>query len=425
MAKKLLDSKLLYVILSVILAFCLWYYVTTVEGDTSTNIVNNIPVTFLGEDVLRENGLMITSETPRVSVEFEANRITLGKLNLDTITASVDVSILTQEGAFPLGYELSYSGVSTSSFTVLEKRPMNITINVERYVTREIEIRGAFTGQQADGYIIDLENGQPKFEFTPATITVSGRASDVERISHALVTVDNDILSETIRGDFPYELIGADGEPLDRASLNIECSTETVATVLRVKQVVSLPLTVTFEDGGGATLAENVTWDIEPKTITVAGEAADLESLIARGELNVGAIDLAEIVQTGETVEIKRTIPLAEELTNVDGVTEATITLTINGLATRTFEVTDFTIQNKPEGYNARIVTKALTVTVRGKEEELEQISAANLRVVADLSDINLSPGQYTIEAKIYFDGTGSAGVVETNYLLAVRLSRQ
>ena len=52
MPKKLLDSKLLYVIFSVVMAFTLWCYVTTVEGVTDTEVISNIPVEFEGEDIL-------------------------------------------------------------------------------------------------------------------------------------------------------------------------------------------------------------------------------------------------------------------------------------------------------------------------------------------------------------------------------------
>ena len=55
--------------------------------------------------------------------------------------------------------------------------------------------------------------------------------------------------------------------------------------------------------------------------------------------------------------------------------------------------------------------------------EELLEASPENLRVVADLTNIDLAAGQYTVNAKIYFDGVGDAGVQGTTYPLAVRLT--
>ena len=424
MAKKFLDSKLLYIILSVILSVSLWYYVTTAEGVTDTDTVHNIPVTLEGEDILMSNGLMITSELPDVDIKFQATAANLVKLKQEgTIKLSLDVSAITQPGAYTMAYEISYTGISKNNFSLVEQSPVNVSFVVERYVTEEIEIRGAFEGQLAEGYMIRLENNQPVFEFAPQTLTVSGKKSDVDRIAYALVTISNEELSQTIRGDFAYELIDAKGQVLDQSALEIECASETVAVVLPVQMFAEIPLTVEFENGGGATLEDNVTWDIEPKNIIVAGEAADMEVLLSRGKLSVGTIDLAKIAEN-ETVLI-RTIPLADEFTNVDGVSEVTITITLHGLVSVPLEVTEFDIQNIPDGYNAAVQTKSLNVLVRGTEEELELVSASNLRVVADLSNINLASGQYTVNAKIQFDGIGNAGVVEKDYPLTVRLTKQ
>lgn len=60
MGRKILDSKILYVILSIFLAIILWFYVSMVQDETQNKPIENIPVTFLGTDVLQERGLMLT-----------------------------------------------------------------------------------------------------------------------------------------------------------------------------------------------------------------------------------------------------------------------------------------------------------------------------------------------------------------------------
>jgi len=424
MTKKILDSKLLYIILSIILSISLWYYVTTSEGVTDTDTVHNIPITLEGEDILLSNGLMITSKLPDVDIKFQATAATLVKLKQNgAVSLSMDVSNISQPGAYTMAYDITYTGVSKNNFSMVEQSPINVSFVVERYVTEEIEIRGQFDGQLAEGYMIRLENNQPIFEFTPKTLTVSGKKSDVDRIAYALVTVTDEELSQTVRGDFSYQLIGTKGEVLDAETLDIECAAETIATVLPVQMFAEIPLTVEFENGGGATKENNLTWDIEPKSITVAGEAVDMEALLARGKLSVGTIDLATI--ENDITVLTQTIPLAAELSNVDGVKEVTIIITLRGLISIPLQVTEFDIQNVPEGYKASVQTKSLNVIVRGSEEELALVSASNLRVVADLTNINLASGQYTVNAKIYFDGIGNAGVIEKDYPLTVRLTKK
>jgi len=423
MPKKLLDSKLLYIVLSVIISISLWYYVTTIEGVTDTDTVNGIPVSFEGEDVLMERGLMITSETNSVNMKFQATASNLVKLKAeDAISLSLDVSSITQPGTYTMAYNVSYSGISRSNFTVMEQNPANVTFVVESRITRPVEIRGEYKGQAADGYVIELDNNnRPVFEFAPQTLKVSGLENDVNKIAYALVTVEDDGITETISREFAYELIGWDDKPLDREELAIECPTQSVTTTLRVKKHAEIPLSVELIEGGGVSIAENVEWDYSPKSITVSGETEDVQALVSRGKLKVATINLAEI-EVGETVLV-RTIPLAEELTNVDGVSEVTIAIKITGLVSKTLEVTEFDVQNVPSGYKAAVQNKNLSVIVRGTEEELADVTPENLRVVADLTNIDLTPGQYTVNAKIYFDGIGNAGVKGLNYPLVVRLT--
>ena len=56
MGKKILDSKALYVVLSILIAITMWYYVTSMDGNQRSNPINNIPITFVGEEQLVSRG---------------------------------------------------------------------------------------------------------------------------------------------------------------------------------------------------------------------------------------------------------------------------------------------------------------------------------------------------------------------------------
>ena len=60
MGKKILDSKLLYALLAILIAVGLWFYVAITENGTADLTISGVPVVFLNEDLLEENGLMIS-----------------------------------------------------------------------------------------------------------------------------------------------------------------------------------------------------------------------------------------------------------------------------------------------------------------------------------------------------------------------------
>lgn len=417
MAKKLLDSKILYMALALVLAVVLWFYVKTVRGEADTTTLKNIPVTFVGTDVLQDNGLMLTGEVPTVDLELQANVTTLSKLTAQGVTLRVDVSRITGATEYTLSYDvIPPAGVSESSFTVLSRTPANVTFDVARYDTVEIPVRGGLAegSSIAEGYV-----GRG-FRFSQETVQVSGRADLVDRVRHALVTISGEEMTESIQETRTYQLIGADNQVLE--GLEVTCYPETVEVTYEILKELEVPLRVDIRSGGGATYERNVSFlDISPKSVTVLGRPEDLESL---KELTVATINLADV---DGTQILTPEIPLAEGLSISGGISTATVTITVDGLEKRSFEVDreSLTPINIPEGFRADVRTQSLSVTIRGTPEALEEVSPDNIRGTVDLSGVELASGQYVVPVKVQFDGVEGAGVLGGDYQVTVRLTRE
>lgn len=421
MGKKLLDSKILYVVLAVILALALWFYVI-VRGEPATKIIEGIPVTFVGTDVLQGNGLMLTGETPTVNLEIQADVTTLGQLTDKSITLRLDVSRITGATEYSMGYDIvPPAGVSESSFTVLSHDPANVTFTVARYDTVEVPVRGVLTegSSIAEGFV------SRGFQFTQETVQISGQADLVAQVKSAQVTLSGENMSETVQETKTYQLIGADNQVLE--GLEVTCFPETVDVTYEIWQEVEVPLRVNIEAGGGAVYDNNAEdkangnvsfFDLSPQTVTVQGRPEDVASL---KELTVGNINLADV---DGTQIIYKDIPLAEGLEIAGGVNTATITLTVDGLEKRTFEVSRDAITpiNVPDGFQADIRTPSLSVTIRGTAEALEEVSPENIRGTVDLSNVEKANGQYSIPVQVQFDNVEGAGVLNGDYQVTVRL---
>jgi len=184
---------------------------------------------------------------------------------------------------------------------------------------------------------------------------------------------------------------------------------------LPVVVIKEIDLTVNLIPGGGAT-AENASYRIEPKTITVSGAEEDVQGLT---ELSLGSIDLSKVVGTNM---IQKEIVLDPSLENVSGISTGTVTITISGLSTRSFDVENIEPLNKPSGYSVNVVNQMRTVVVRGKEEALDEIDASQIRIVADMSQIT-TVGTYHVPAKVYLDANSQVGVIG-DYYVVVNVSR-
>lgn len=406
-------NKALYIVLSIVVACALWLYVRNVDNPDRKLTISNIPVTFVGEDVLNSNGLMLTQETKAsIVLEVQGKWSILSRLRRDNITVTADLSRIVAEGGHNLAYDIAWPNtVSASSISVLDRDPFYVPVTVTKRSTQSVEVRGVFTGNVAKGY----QAGE--FSFQPEKIELSGEEAAVAQVAYAQVTVNRKDLDESVREEMSYVLIGQDGEVIEDKSLT--ASPATVNVSLPVVVVKEVPLTVDFTPGGGVAGVEDthLKYEIEPASIVLSGDEDDLAAYTA---INLGAIDLAKVVGTGR---FTFPIPLGQNVENVSGVEEATVTVTVQGLETVTLETPNIEIINVPEGYTATPVTQSIKVQVRGTEEALERVLPQYIQVVVDLKGLSLPAGQNSQTAKVSINGVTDAGVIG-EYKIAFTLTK-
>lgn len=412
--KKLTDSRWFYILVSILMAFVLWVYVGKEANPIATGTIRNVQVVFSGLDVLEERGLMISEGASQtVSLNIQARREVFKRLSQGDVTVTVDVSGITEPGeqSIPITTRIiSYprSITSTDAIDLRYTSPAAVDFTVSRWETKEVDVLAVFEGSVAEGY----QRGE--ITVTPQRISVSGPEELVEQVDHAQVTIAQEGLTETYSEQCSYSLVDLDGGVV--SSSNLKTDPESVLVTLPVEVLKEVPLTVNLIDGGGAT-AENAKVTIEPAdTIMVSGSQSDLEGL---KEISLGDIDLSDVYGTNTFV---KEIELSPELTNVSGITEVTVTVTIQGLATRTMKVDNIEIINTPGGYEAEAITKSCSVLIRGPEEEVNKVTESQLRIVADLSNTDPSTGSRTVPVKVYLDGSSKVGVVG-DYSISVSLS--
>ena len=423
MGKKILDSKILYAFLAVIIAIALWFYVMSIDGNVDTKPIYNIPVTFTGQEALEAKGLMIVDDEQSATLTVRATPRVLAQLTDDSVQLVVDVAGYDSATTYTnVAYDVVLpSGVTRDEVEIISGSNGNtVSFEIANYREREVAIRGHFAGSVAEGY---LPGGEDDFVFSPEVMTISGQESLVNQVDYVLVTVDGEDLTQNVSADLPYELVGASGDVL--TDLDVTCSSETVYVTFPILATAEIPLEVRFTAGGGVA-EDEARYTLSADSIRVAGSQEAVAAIEAEGAITLANIDLAA-VEDGD--ELVYPIPLTEELTNISGLTEVTVTIELpRGLDTKTVETTNISCINVPDGWLETLVTTSMTVELRGTAGELASITGDNVRVVANLASItDPSAGQYTISnsnLRFYVDIEGSGvGAVGTNYRVVVSLT--
>ena len=256
---------------------------------------------------------------------------------------------------------------------------------------------------------------------------IQGPEALVNQIDYAQVTITGEELTKTVSGEMSFDMISSDGEVLK--SDEISSNVNTVSVVLPVVKTLEIPLTVDYIYGGGITEENFARYvepyvDIQPNTIQISGEESDITPLEGKS-ITLGKIDLADVVQENQTYTFP--IVLASELSNDSGISEATVTISVKGLETKTVETSNIEVINVPEGFTASAVTQSLQVQVRGPADALETVDGYQLRVVVDLEGETLRQAQFPFQPKIYLDGESTCGVVNgaNGYIVVVNIQSQ
>ena len=392
-----MKSKLFSLIVSVLAAMCLWVYVMTVVNPDVDLTIGNIPVTFSGAEVLREDhGLVITGDYQEfVSVHFYGKNADLKTLDQhkDELKAVIDVSKVRSTKDYTMSYDITLpSAVSASSITKMDKTPANITFTVERQIRKSVEVRGDFSNVRiAEGYMLD------------------GTSFDFDSI-----TIERSNVDKTITESVPFVLLDKDGVQVDPSQLTL--SADAVEVTMKIVKYKVVPIEVQFTEGGGAKLSD-LDWDYEPKAITLSGDSTVLDGLNA---IQLEPIDLSALPSNDETVE--RTILIPNEAKNVSGEETVSVRITIKGKQIKTLRTTNIVFVGvDEEKFKATSLSQQVQVTIRADAADVTRISANSIRIVADMSGYT-QEGTYQVPVTVYVDGFDSAGAIG-QYSIAATLA--
>ena len=390
-------SKLPMILLALGAAILVWLYDVTVVNPNDTSTVSGIPVHFVNEDELKAQDLMITSGAGgTVSLRVSGRRSELKELSKDNVDVSVDLSQITEAGKHELSYTVRFpANVSASDLKIDSRSPVTVSVEVERYIRRAVEVRTVFEGEAAadEDELLVIDNGA--MELHPAEIMVTGPAELVKNVAYARVVIQKGEITETVDADYEYDLIDTAGEVINRTELVTDA--EKVNVLIPVHKTRQVPLRLELVPGGGATLRD-VEYTIRPEFIT----------MIQLDPANLGSIIAQEATVT-------RQIVLPEGINNVSGVAEATIELMFKGLRIDTLTVENYTLENTPEGLTATPLGESVQINLRGTDADLKKLRQRLEEIVVTVDLSGYSQGTFIVPVKVQLPTDLQVGAVGSN----------
>lgn len=406
-------SRVLYIIVSLLVAIVLWLYVDNSQGNKMTETFADIPIEFIGaEDTLPNRGLMLAEgQGATLDVTLSGPRTVISGLRRGDVRAQVNLNSVNSVGSWPLTYDLIYPDtVDRSSITLERASRTYITVKAATLYSREIPVSVSVMAPQDDKYMYMGES----LVLEPAVLTLRGLAEDVDKVETCRVTVDLTEATGTVSQEFSYELLDAAGNVVD--SENIRASDRRILVTAPVYMTKEIPLSVKLKYAAGSR-EENVITKLEPESITVAGEPASLETI---HEIVLGEVDASAYVND---TDIDLEIKLPAGCINLTGdVNRASLSIKYRGLATRSFMVTNISCIGLSGSQRFDPITTFVNVQLRGPAEDLNLVTADDIRIVVDLTEY-ASTGSYNVSGTVYVDGYSRVGAVGGPWPVACKIT--
>lgn len=393
--------KFVYLVLSVLVACGIWLYADLTSGPndsprTVTWEFEDIPIEYLYESTLTDRGLMLAEEGTDHAVDLTLSGTRWDISNLDRSNIRITASLwdVTNAGEQRVNWTISYPNLRFSADTFERVSPSTnmATVNISELYSRTVSVSCELVGSVSDPY----SAGQVQLSNTE--VEVRGLREDIDPISYAKVTLDiGDDPTETVVRDLELQYYDRNGQLLDKSG--IHTSIEGVRATLPVFVTKELRLTVNFTEGAGMRL-RSTDYHIEPETITVSGDAAQLKNIET---LRLGDYDLAELGTNASQNYTTTNYPiiLPEGCQNLSGITRAALRIRFKDMSSATMNTENISWLNLPSGKHVELLTRSLPVKVFGTGEDISALSGEDVAVTVDLSDYSAASGTYTVPAVI------------------------
>lgn len=406
-------NKILYLVLSLLIAILLWLYVDKEQDNTIPQSFTNIPIEFIGaEDTLPNRNLILTSgEDATLDLRISGPRLLISNLNKDDIRAQVDLSSISAEGRYTRYINIYYpDNVDQSKINLEYQSRSAVTVVISPMSSKTVPVTVSVVNNEvAEGYVYMAD----KLTSDPSSVTIRGREEDVAPVAAARVVVDLAGASATVRQELGYELLDSEGNVLSTDNIRLsERNIEVTAPVYIIKE---LPLTVKLKYSPGS-MEENTRWSLSNPSITVAGEPASLANV---EEISLGEIDLSQILSNTDEQELE--IPIPADCENMSGIATTIFSVRFRGLETRTISVTDISAIGLAEGQVFSKVTNSVDVTLRGPASELDEVLEEDVRIVVDLTEFG--SGTVRVPARVLVDGHNNEVGAIGSYSITCKIS--
>ncbi len=378
--RKLIYNDKYLIIISIVLSLVVWI-ATSINLSPETTKTITVPVTvdFSGSAAEQLGLKCFGDESIDVDVTVSCKKYLAMEVSADNINISLDTNAVTNSGYTDVPIKVDTNNNSDFKVTSYYPTVYRAYFDIEQEKTMDIDIRYTNEDFIADGYMM----GEPLL--SESTVTVRGPRTYVSQVESVVSNVNIEKeLNQTTSMDLSLTAVDSYGSRV--SYITIDTGGESLTITIPVLKEMTLDVSASFT--GKPSRVSTADFDVAYSVKRVsAGVLEDADIKVA----NIGTIDFSQL-NVGENkftfnVDSMKGIVV---LDNIDTIT-ATVTVPSDYVSTTVnVNTSNGSVINVPDGYKATVTSiSSNEVTVIGKEENVENLTSSNIKLVVDLSKID------------------------------------
>lgn len=381
--------------MAVVFAVITWLIMVNVSNPLIQD-TKEVPVEVLNESVLKSANLtyeLVGKKT--VTVSYEVRTRDRYKINASDFYATADLAELYDvTGAIPVNVQVSNREVRSLVQGVLASKPGVVRIQTEPLQSKKFVLKAHVFGEPESGY----ETGT--VTLNPEYVYATGAESDIGKISSLGIEVNLEGATSDRTGAEEIHFYDSNGNELKLAD-EVELSLESINYYASILQIKDVPLEFRVS-GEAAEGYRFVNAEADLPVVEVKGLKPAMASIhkitVPKELLNVEGASEDVVVE----VDLTQILPVGVTMAD-DAPKTAIVTLNVEKLEEREFEwdLDGLILEGEKENYSYDVGNDYLTVTIRGLAEELDQLEETEVRLMADVSELEEGIQPLTLRAEL------------------------
>jgi YbbR domain-containing protein len=391
-------ANLLRLIASLVLAFILWGWVSTIEDPKRERTFSDLTIVSEG---LSES-LVVTTSIPAATVQLDGPQSAVSGLTPGTVIPYVDLSDISEPGTYTVPVDVEH----IDDLWHTDVSPNALRITVESRVSKTVPLQSEIVGEVGSNrQVNDIREAVTQ-------VTVEGSESAVNRVASVVLPITIGTQTRVYVDNFVPEARDANGDVVEDVVITPGTISATIDISQRGKEVAVVPQ-YTGIPAAGYRVSGQVS---SPLTVIVDGPSDALADVVA---VQTDPVDVQGATATvRETVPIVDLPPGVEVISPTDGQVVVQISIVQDGV--RQELPGQDVIAVNTEGVAVQIEPGQISVTVYGPAQELAQLRAGDIIVQVDVR--GLGPGTYQLSPTVYLP-QGLTWVSSTPSVVTVTVS--